>query len=68
MQPVAILTVDPVGRAGVGADVLAAVRYLISPDAGFVTGRTIVVDGGWRAAAGTPDDVERLADRIRRVE
>jgi len=53
--------VDPVGRVGTGADVLAAVRYLISPDAGFVTGQTLVVDGGWTVAARSPDDVVRLA-------
>jgi 3-oxoacyl-[acyl-carrier protein] reductase len=60
--------VDPVGRAGTGADVLAAVRYLIAPDAGFVTGQTIVVDGGWTVAARAPDDVERLAGRMHRPD
>ena len=56
--------VDPVGRAGSGVDVLAAVRYLIGQDAGFVTGQTIVVDGGWTVAARTPDDIGRLAERM----
>jgi NAD(P)-dependent dehydrogenase (short-subunit alcohol dehydrogenase family) len=60
--------VDPVGRAGTGSDVLAAVRYLIGPDAGFVTGQTIVVDGGWTVAARTPDDLDRLASRIPRAD
>jgi NAD(P)-dependent dehydrogenase (short-subunit alcohol dehydrogenase family) len=60
--------VDPVGRAGTGADVLAAVRYLIAPEAGFVTGQTIVVDGGWTIAARTPDDVDRLANQRQAID
>jgi 3-oxoacyl-[acyl-carrier protein] reductase len=55
---------NPVGRAGSGADVLAAIRFLIRPDAGFVTGQTIVVDGGWTTAGRTPDDIVRLARAI----
>lgn len=37
----------PLGRRGTPADVAAAVGYLCSPEAGFVTGETLVVDGGW---------------------
>ncbi|NHN40429.1 SDR family oxidoreductase [Halorubellus sp. JP-L1] len=36
----------PVGRLGEPADVAAAVAFLASDDAGFVTGSTLVVDGG----------------------
>ena len=56
--------INPAGRVGTGDDVLAAVRYLVSPEAGYITGQTIVVDGGWTAAGRTPDDVERLANRL----
>ncbi len=35
-----------VGRAGRPADVAAAVRYLASPEAGFVTGEVLHVNGG----------------------
>lgn len=36
----------PVGRVGRPEDVAAMVHYLISPEAGFITGQNIVVDGG----------------------
>jgi NAD(P)-dependent dehydrogenase (short-subunit alcohol dehydrogenase family) len=36
----------PLGRVGSAADVAAAVSYLCGPDAGFVTGTTLWVDGG----------------------
>jgi len=39
----------PQRRLGNVADVAKAVRYLASTDAGFVTGETLVVDGGWTA-------------------
>lgn len=36
----------PVGRVGRAADVAAAVAYLLGPDAGFVTGQNLAIDGG----------------------
>ena len=60
--------ITPAGRVGRGEDMLAAVRYLVSEEAGYITGQTIVVDGGWTAAGRAPDDVERLAERLRNLE
>lgn len=35
-----------VGRAGAPADIAAAIRYLDSPEASFVTGQVLGVNGG----------------------
>ncbi|MGI8416940.1 MAG: SDR family NAD(P)-dependent oxidoreductase [Nakamurella sp.] len=37
----------PLGRLGTGADIAAAVAFLASDDASWITGQTIYVDGGW---------------------
>lgn len=37
----------PLGRKGTAADIGQAVLYLCSPMADYVTGHTLVVDGGW---------------------
>ena len=37
----------PLGRLGQPADIAAAVDYLSSSDASYVTGHVLVVDGGW---------------------
>ena len=39
----------PVGRVGTPGEIAAAVRYLVSDEAGMVTGTTLVIDGGWTA-------------------
>jgi 3-oxoacyl-[acyl-carrier protein] reductase len=42
-----IVAQTPVGRGGAAADIAAAVRYLASPEASFVTGEVLNVNGGW---------------------
>ena len=37
----------PIGRIGTPADVLACVRFLLSEQAGFITGQCLGVDGGF---------------------
>jgi NAD(P)-dependent dehydrogenase (short-subunit alcohol dehydrogenase family) len=44
-----VLSRIPLGRIGTPADVTAAVRYLLSDDAGLITGHVLAIDGGWTA-------------------
>jgi NAD(P)-dependent dehydrogenase (short-subunit alcohol dehydrogenase family) len=39
----------PAGKRGTVEDVASAVCYLASDEAGYITGHSMVVDGGWRA-------------------
>jgi 3-oxoacyl-[acyl-carrier protein] reductase len=45
-QKDAILGAIPMKRMGAGADIAAAVLYLASNEASYVTGQTIHVNGG----------------------
>ena len=45
-QKETILGTIPSGKLGTGADVAAAVAYLASREAGYVTGQTLHVNGG----------------------
>ena len=37
---------QPVGRLGTADEIAAAIYYLASPDAGYVTGSCLNIDGG----------------------
>jgi NAD(P)-dependent dehydrogenase (short-subunit alcohol dehydrogenase family) len=47
-----LLTVEatPAGRLGTPAEVAAAIAFLACPEASFITGASLVVDGGWSVA------------------
>ncbi len=42
----------PLGRLGVPTDIAGVVAFLLSPDAGWITGQTVAVDGGLLLAGG----------------
>ncbi|NOY87393.1 MAG: SDR family oxidoreductase [Deltaproteobacteria bacterium] len=42
----------PMGRLGVPSDITGAVLYLASDSSRYITGQTIVIDGGWLASGG----------------
>ena len=44
-----MLDMTPLGRAGKPEDIAAAVVFLGSADAAFITGQVLTVDGGWLA-------------------
>ncbi|HEU5011241.1 MAG TPA: SDR family oxidoreductase [Roseiflexaceae bacterium] len=48
--------VNPAGRVGYPTDVAGALRFLVSPEADWITGQTLVVDGGLTALPRTPGE------------
>jgi 3-oxoacyl-[acyl-carrier protein] reductase len=42
----AVLTKIPLGKFGEGEDIAAAVAFLASPEAKYITGQVLTVDGG----------------------
>lgn len=45
-----VLPLHPIGRLGEAAEVASMVAYLVSDEAGFLTGATYLVDGGYTAS------------------
>jgi 3(or 17)beta-hydroxysteroid dehydrogenase len=43
------LSMHPIGRHGTADDIAAGIVFLASDDAGFMTGSSLVVDGGLTA-------------------
>lgn len=48
--------VTPMGKPATVADIAAAALYFVSPQAGHVTGQSLVVDGGWTSVSPSPYD------------
>jgi NAD(P)-dependent dehydrogenase (short-subunit alcohol dehydrogenase family) len=46
-QAEALGKIVPIGRAGMPEEIAAAIAFLCSPDASFITGAELPVDGGW---------------------
>jgi NAD(P)-dependent dehydrogenase (short-subunit alcohol dehydrogenase family) len=45
----AVRAITPAGRRGTVEEIAAAACFLAAVDAGYITGHTLVVDGGWTA-------------------
>jgi NAD(P)-dependent dehydrogenase (short-subunit alcohol dehydrogenase family) len=42
----ALVARQPIGRLGTAEEIAAAIVYLASPEAGYVTGTALAIDGG----------------------
>lgn len=46
--------ITPIGKPATVEDIAHAALFLVSPDAGHITGQTLVVDGGWTSVSPEP--------------
>jgi 3-oxoacyl-[acyl-carrier protein] reductase len=46
--------ITPTGRPATTTDIAHAALFLVSPQAGHITGQTLVVDGGWTSTSPSP--------------
>jgi NAD(P)-dependent dehydrogenase (short-subunit alcohol dehydrogenase family) len=52
----------PLGRIAETHEIAASVVFLASPRASYITGETLVIDGGWLASDGFPRDAGTVTD------
>jgi len=55
--------VQPIARAGMPRDIAHAALWLASDESSFVTGTTLVVDGGWTASARPNTELAEMTQR-----
>jgi len=46
--------ITPLGKAASMEDIAHAILFLVSPQAGHITGQTLVIDGGWSSVSPSP--------------
>lgn len=46
--------ITPLGKPATVNDIASAALFLVSPDAGHITGQTLIVDGGWTSMSPSP--------------
>jgi NAD(P)-dependent dehydrogenase (short-subunit alcohol dehydrogenase family) len=57
--------VQPIGRAGMPRDIAQAALWLASDESSFVTGTTVIVDGGWTASARQRSELAEMTQQRR---
>jgi 3-oxoacyl-[acyl-carrier protein] reductase len=46
--------ITPIGKPATAKDIANAALFLVSPEAGHITGQTLIVDGGWSSVSPSP--------------
>lgn len=46
--------ITPIGKPATTSDIASAALFLVSPEAGHITGQTLIVDGGWTSISPSP--------------
>ena len=55
----------PDGKTAMPVDIARAALFLLSPDAGHITGQTLVIDGGWTAVSPFPNSFDTLKNNVK---
>ena len=46
--------ITPTGRPATTDDIAHAALFLVSPEAGHITGQSLIIDGGWSSVSPSP--------------